>query len=62
MVGICPLRKMVDDAYEHNAIDTVVFELVLGKEDNAINVAERMGFSKVATLSRFAKDLEGGGT
>ena len=56
-VGSLMVREAVDIAYD-NAMDSVVFELVEGKEDNAIKVAESLGFKKIATLPKFVKDLE----
>jgi L-amino acid N-acyltransferase YncA len=56
-VGSLMVREVVDIAYD-NAMDSVVFELVEGKEDDAIKVAESMGFDKVAALPNFIKDME----
>ena len=40
-------------------MDSVIFELIEGEEDNAIQVEERLGFKKIASLPNFVKDLEG---
>ncbi len=56
-LGSLLVRVVVDIAYD-NAMDSVVFELVEGKEDGAIKLAETMGFTKVATLPNFVRDME----
>jgi RimJ/RimL family protein N-acetyltransferase len=56
-IGSLMVREVVDIAYD-NAMDSVIFELVAGKEDDAIKVTERLGFKKVATLPNFVKDME----
>lgn len=56
-LGSLLVREMVDIAYD-NAMDSVVFELVEGKEDSAIKLAEAMRFTRVATLPGFIKDME----
>jgi L-amino acid N-acyltransferase YncA len=57
-LGTMMLRELVDIAYD-NGVESLVFELIEGEEDKAIEVAERMGFTRVATLPRFSKDTEG---
>ena len=57
-LGTMMVRELVDIAYD-NAMDSVIFELIEGEEDNAIQVAERLGFKKIASLPNFVKDLEG---
>jgi L-amino acid N-acyltransferase YncA len=56
-IGSLMVKEVVDIAYD-NAMDSVIFELVEGKEDDAIQVTERLGFKKVATLKNFVKDME----
>jgi GNAT superfamily N-acetyltransferase len=56
-IGSLMVREVVDIAYD-NAMDSVVFELVEGKEDNAIKVAQGLGFRNIATLPSFIKDME----
>jgi RimJ/RimL family protein N-acetyltransferase len=56
-IGSLMVREVVDIAYD-NAMDSVIFELVEGKEDDAIKVTERLGFKKVARLKNFVKDME----
>jgi hypothetical protein len=51
---------VVDVAYD-NPMDSVVFKLMEGKEDNAVKVAESLGFKRVATLPNFVKDHQGYG-
>lgn len=48
-LGTLMVRELVDIAYDHG-LDSLLFELVEGKEDTAIQVSERMGFARVATL------------
>ena len=57
-LGTLMTREIIDVAYD-NALESVVFELVEGKQDDAIKVAERLGFAKVAALPGFFKDLQG---
>lgn len=56
-IGSMMVKEVVDIAYD-NAMDSVIFELVEGKEDDAIKVTESLGFKKVATLKNFVKDME----
>jgi L-amino acid N-acyltransferase YncA len=56
-IGSLLVKELVDIAYD-NALDSVIFELVEGKEDAAIKVAESLGFKRVATLQNFVKDME----
>lgn len=56
-IGSLMIKEVVDIAYD-NAMDSVIFELVEGKEDDAIKVTEGLGFKKVATLPNFVKDME----
>ena len=56
-IGSLMVREVVDIAYD-NAIDSVIVELVEGREDDAIKVTKRLGFKKVATLKQFVKDME----
>lgn len=56
-LGSMLVRELVDVAYD-NAMDGVFFELVEGKEDGAIKLAEKLGSKRVATLPNFVKDLE----
>jgi hypothetical protein len=51
-------KGVVSIAYD-NTVESVIFELGgEGKEDDAIKVAEGLGFEKVATLPDFVKDRE----
>ncbi len=56
-LGSLLVRELVDIAYD-NAMDGVVFELVEGKEDGAIKLAEKLGAKRVANLPNFVKDME----
>jgi len=56
-IGSMMVKEVVDIAYD-NAMDSVIFELVEGKEDDAIKVTQSLGFKRVATLKRFVKDKE----
>ena len=57
-LGTLITREVIDTAYLYN-LDSVVFELVEDKEANAIKVAEKLGFTRIATLPSFVKDMEG---
>ena len=57
-LGTLMIREVVDIAYD-NAMDGVIFELVKGKEDNAIAVVKSLGFQELTSLPSFVKDLEG---
>lgn len=57
-LGTLMARHVIDAAYQ-SGLESVVFELVEGKEDDAIGVAERLGFHRIATLPEFVKDMEG---
>ena len=57
-MGTFLIRELVDIAYD-NAMDSVIFELVEGKEDDAITVAKTLGFQELTSLPNFVKDLEG---
>jgi len=57
-LGTHMARHVIDAAY-HSGLDSVDFQLVEGKEDDAIRLAEWLGFEKVAIIPRFAKDMEG---
>jgi len=52
------LEELIYIAYD-SGLDRVFLDLVEGKEDKAIRVAEMMGFTKVATLPGFARDITG---
>lgn len=56
-VGSLMVKEVVDIAYD-NAMDSVIFELVEGKEDGARNMTEGLGFKTIATLKGFVKDME----
>lgn len=56
-IGSSLVKELIDIAYD-NALDSVIFELVEGKEDAAIKVTESLGFKRVATLKNFVKDME----
>ena len=57
-LGSMIMRELHEFAYE-NGLDRLVFELVESKQDNAISVARKLGFDKVATLPNFVRDLDG---
>ena len=57
-LGTLMIREVVDIAYD-NAMDAVIFELVEGKEDNAIAVVKSLGFQELTSLPSFVKDPEG---
>ncbi len=57
-LGTLLFEEVIYIAYE-SGLDRVFLELVEEKEDNAIKVAESMGFTRVATLPRFARDMAG---
>ena len=57
-LGTLMVREAIDIAYD-NAMESVILELVVGEEDEAIRMAERLGFTRWATLPNYAKDLEG---
>ena len=57
-LGTLMVEEVVDLAHA-KGLDSVVFELVEGTEDNAIKVAERLGFTRVATLPNFVNDMDG---
>jgi L-amino acid N-acyltransferase YncA len=52
------LEELIYAAYDSGR-DRVFIQLVAEKEENAIRVAEMMGFERVATLPGFAKDMAG---
>lgn len=57
-LGTALLRELVQVAYS-SSLDSILFELVEEKEENAINVAARLGFAKVATIPNNVRDTEG---
>jgi RimJ/RimL family protein N-acetyltransferase len=57
-LGTQMVRETIDIAYD-NAMESAILELVVGREDEAIRVAERLGFTRWATLPNFVKDLAG---
>ncbi len=57
-IGTLLIRELNDIAFD-NGLERVVFELVEGKEDEAIEVAQRLGFTRTAVLLDHVKDMEG---
>ena len=57
-LGTLLFEEVIYIAYD-SGLDRVFLELVEEKEDNAIKVVESMGFTRVATLPRFARDMAG---
>jgi GNAT superfamily N-acetyltransferase len=56
-LGTMMVRELVEIAYD-NGLDNLLFELVEGKEDDAIRVSERLGFTRVTTVPNAVKDME----
>ena len=53
------IRVVVEPEFRNQGLGSLlVRELVEGKEDGAIKLAEKLGAKRVATLPNFVKDLE----
>jgi L-amino acid N-acyltransferase YncA len=57
-LGTLLLEEMIYIAYDQG-VDRLIMDLVVGKEVSAIRVAEMLGFTEVATLPGFARDMSG---
>ncbi len=57
-LGTVMLEELIYIAYDRGQ-DRIFMQLVEEREDNAIRVAEMMGFQRVATLPGFAKEITG---
>jgi L-amino acid N-acyltransferase YncA len=57
-LGTMLLRELVDIATD-SGLDSILFELVEEKEEDAIKVSERLGFTKVATIPNNVRDIDG---
>ena len=57
-IGSLIIRELIDAAYD-DGFERVIFQLVGGKQDNGINLAERLGFTRAETRPDFVKDLDG---
>ena len=52
------VRELIDIAYDHH-LERVIFKLVEGRQDEAINIAENIGFTREATLYNHIQDMDG---
>lgn len=57
-IGTRMMQELVEVAYE-NDLERVYFELVADEEDDAIKAASFAGFSRLATLPNFVRDISG---
>ena len=57
-VGTLIITELMDIAYDHR-LERVIFQLVEGKQDEAMNIAENIGFTREATLYDHIQDMDG---